>query len=429
MAKQSDRLTSLFQRMSKEAAGRKASGKTSKNRKTEKSIGEDIDFNFIQAQKLAELLLVKQSMEAKNRSPLTGMSLGPTPSRRRIDPKTGAPMNAVTTAPENKTMNAINKQISALMNQFSSNPVSAAFLRKFSESVPIITQAFGNWNPELYSWGSHTGTDFGTKRGDAVVLPEGSWLIQEAYSGAGDGGVNDWTNNGYGNSVIAVNQQTGEKIRVSHLQDVAVKTGDTIPGGVIGSAGMSGHSTDVHTDVEYYDKDGNLSDVTGTDYVNKLFTDPTKVVAKSDKNAQVIKQNVTNIKKLPELAMKTQSKPQTLSATTQRQTVQTRPMTQSATVNRPQVQAVAQKPAIQSTYKAPQMSSPGMSSPARVSAPVVSKPAVSQPQVYKSTPAVYKSTPTPVSTPKPIQSKPVAKPQSGNIIQSVINSFARLFGR
>lgn len=128
-----------------------------------------------------------------------------------------------------------------------------------------ITQGFGNVNPavERFSGGVNYGTDIGVPEGTTVTLPQGKWQIVDAFNGAkGSGYIGNGENKGYGNSVLARNQQTGEQLRFSHLSQVGVKPGQTIDGGtVIGKTGATGNVTGPHLDLEYYNQSGKLADV------------------------------------------------------------------------------------------------------------------------------------------------------------------------
>lgn len=140
-----------------------------------------------------------------------------------------------------------------------------------------ITQQFGQQSEyEPQSGGINYGTDIATPAGTPVKLPEGNWQVLEAQSGAGVGNLNDWTNQGYGNSVIVQNQDTGEYLRLSHLQDVGVEPGQTVQGGqVIATTGASGHVTGEHLDIERYDSTGTIADPLQQYSVEQLVGGPT----------------------------------------------------------------------------------------------------------------------------------------------------------
>lgn len=135
------------------------------------------------------------------------------------------------------------------------------FPRKFD-----VTQKFGNYNPEIekYSGGVNYGVDFASPNATPLALPSGDWVIEKADVGS--------FNSGYGNSVMAVNSQTGEKVRLSHLSKVNVVPGMKLRGGsIIGYSGTTGNSTGYHTDFELYDKGGKPVDVLTSNYARELF--------------------------------------------------------------------------------------------------------------------------------------------------------------
>lgn len=131
-----------------------------------------------------------------------------------------------------------------------------------------ITQQYGNYNPdvEVFSNGTNTGTDFGTSVGTPISLPKGQWEIVEAYKDAQGGYIGDSENQGYGNSVVVKNLETGEKMRFSHLSHVGVEKGQTLTGGKIGATGGTGNVTGPHLDLEYYNNQGQLGDVSQSPY-------------------------------------------------------------------------------------------------------------------------------------------------------------------
>ena len=147
-----------------------------------------------------------------------------------------------------------------------------AFVREFLKDLPQITQVYANENPGMgYKNNIHSGTDFGTKVGTPLMAPKGNWTVVDSYSGAGTGRLGDWTNQGYGNSVVIQNEK-GEKMRLSHLQNTPLKTGQVVTGGtVIGTTGNSGNSSAEHLDIEYYDKNGALGDVTKNPMIKEVF--------------------------------------------------------------------------------------------------------------------------------------------------------------
>lgn len=132
-----------------------------------------------------------------------------------------------------------------------------------------ITQTF--MQPSQYdtqTGGINYGVDYATPPGTDLSLPEGDWEVENAYNGAGPGNINDWTNQGYGNSVMVKNRKTGEKLRFSHLQEANVTPGQLLGGGNIGKTGGSGHVTGPHLDFEMYDAQGNPTDPLKSPYGN-----------------------------------------------------------------------------------------------------------------------------------------------------------------
>lgn len=131
-----------------------------------------------------------------------------------------------------------------------------------------VTQRFGNYNPELYRGinksMTNSGTDFGVGVGTPLALPQGNWRIEQA--------VNDGFNSGWGKSVMAVNEDTGEKLRFSHLSRLNAIPGKRVRGGsVIGYSGDTGNTRGAHLDLEYYDPKGQLADVLQTRYAREVF--------------------------------------------------------------------------------------------------------------------------------------------------------------
>lgn len=138
-----------------------------------------------------------------------------------------------------------------------------------------VTQRFGNYNPSLYRGVNksmtNTGTDFGIPSGTPLAAPPGGkWLVAEAFGNSPDK-PNRNANRGYGNSVLLINTNTGEKLRFSHLSQVGVKPGQIVEGGnAFGLSGKSGNATGPHLDLEYYDPKGRLRDVLNSPYARYL---------------------------------------------------------------------------------------------------------------------------------------------------------------
>lgn len=131
-----------------------------------------------------------------------------------------------------------------------------------SETYPI-TQDYGNYNPtlETQSGGYNWGLDIGTPQDTPIDLPDGNWEVIDAYGQASpnSGHEHNWENQGYGNSVIIQDKNSGYKMRISHLNNVQTQIGE-FKGGRIGYSGNTGHSTGFHSDWEVYDPQGNIVD-------------------------------------------------------------------------------------------------------------------------------------------------------------------------
>lgn len=128
-----------------------------------------------------------------------------------------------------------------------------------------LTQNYMNYNPEIekYSGGYHTGTDFATPEGTPIALPSGKWRIVQAANGF---------NSGYGNSVLAENEETGEQMRFSHLSRINTTPGAAIQGGsVVGFTGNTGNSTGAHVDIEYMTKGGKKANLMNSRYARELY--------------------------------------------------------------------------------------------------------------------------------------------------------------
>lgn len=128
----------------------------------------------------------------------------------------------------------------------------------------VVSQRFGNRNNiEVFSRGINTGTDFAVKTGTPVALPQGKWQVVEAFNRARQGGfIGNKDNNGYGNSVLVRNLETGETLRFSHLSKIGVNPGQQLQGGVtFATSGNSGNSTGPHLDIEFRNANGRLNDV------------------------------------------------------------------------------------------------------------------------------------------------------------------------
>jgi hypothetical protein len=136
-----------------------------------------------------------------------------------------------------------------------------------------ITQEFGQASQyDTQTGGVNYGRDYATPPGTPVSLPKGKWRVVNIYDQADPqgGSLNTWDNQGYGNSVLVKNEDTGEYQRFSHLSDVHVQPDQIVNGGVIATTGASGHVTGPHLDQEVYDSQGNLIDPRKTPYANPV---------------------------------------------------------------------------------------------------------------------------------------------------------------
>jgi len=154
-----------------------------------------------------------------------------------------------------------------------SGPSTSGAKFVFGDVSPRITQRAGARHSRYdnISGGVNRGTDFAVPSGTPIFAPEGTWVVQEAFGGAPNQ-PNAKVNNGYGNSVVLVNENTGERVRMSHLSGVGVKPGQRINSGQpIGASGMSGHATGAHLDVEYIDAQGRLRDILSSPYGGNFY--------------------------------------------------------------------------------------------------------------------------------------------------------------
>lgn len=112
-----------------------------------------------------------------------------------------------------------------------------------------LNQLFGVWEyiPELHINAPHEGIDVGAKHGDPVVLPAGEHAM---VTGAG------WDTHGGGN-FVQLKTDAGDTIQLFHLQDVAVKVGQDLSGGVLlGHVDSTGNSTGDHLHFQVNDPAG-----------------------------------------------------------------------------------------------------------------------------------------------------------------------------
>lgn len=150
-------------------------------------------------------------------------------------------------------------------------------LDKMLGAKGTLTQGYGNPN-NIYKSGIHGGVDIAVPTGTAVSLPQGEWKVVQSFSGATASGPNNEQENlngGYGNSILVENSQTGEKIRLSHLSKVGVAAGQIINGGktiaLTGATGKTRGQTGQHIDIEYYNQDGQRSDILKSQYAQYIL--------------------------------------------------------------------------------------------------------------------------------------------------------------
>ena len=138
-----------------------------------------------------------------------------------------------------------------------------------------ITQGFGNRNDgvEVFSKGVNYGVDFATPKNTPVAAPDGKWIVVDSNnSSKREGFIGNNDNQGYGNSVLIQNAETGERIRFSHLNQATPNKGDIVFGGeLVGRSGNTGNSTGAHLDVEYYDSNKQIRNILGSSYASQLF--------------------------------------------------------------------------------------------------------------------------------------------------------------
>lgn len=126
--------------------------------------------------------------------------------------------------------------------------------KMFLAGQGIETQSAGNYNPGIgYANNVHKGTDIGVNVGTPITLPQGNWKVEQSYGGdTTNGSLGDWTNGGYGNSVVVRDQNSGETYKFSHLLRPLVQAGQVLTGGQIGLSGSTGNVTGPHVDIETY---------------------------------------------------------------------------------------------------------------------------------------------------------------------------------
>lgn len=161
-----------------------------------------------------------------------------------------------------------------------------------SEYLYPITQTFKQQSDiETQSGGVNYGVDVAVPYGTDLSLPKGQYKVVSVYDQAAPNGgsLNTWDNSGWGNSVLVRNEQTGDFLRVSHLSKVNVKAGDIIDGSTFAASGNSGHTTGPHSDNEYYDSQGQISDFEKSPYA-VMYKKPSPVLNPSTlpRNEQIV---------------------------------------------------------------------------------------------------------------------------------------------
>ncbi len=136
------------------------------------------------------------------------------------------------------------------------------------------TVAGARQGADVFSGGINRGRDVAVPVGTPLAAPQGDWVVQQAYGAdTRRGYVGNGSNQGYGNSVVLKNPDTGETIRMSHMSPgLAVKPGQTIKGGtVIGATGITGNTSGPHLDIEYTNPKGQLRDIMQSPYASYLM--------------------------------------------------------------------------------------------------------------------------------------------------------------
>lgn len=131
-----------------------------------------------------------------------------------------------------------------------------------------VTQEFGRYNPQLEPRsGINYGTDFAIdgSTGHPMKNPFNADLeVLSVVDGYGQGGIGRFDQNqGYGNQVVVRRSDTGEILKLNHLQSgIPYKAGDKIqPGQQIAKLGASGNVTGPHLDIEAFDPSGRVKDI------------------------------------------------------------------------------------------------------------------------------------------------------------------------
>lgn len=137
-----------------------------------------------------------------------------------------------------------------------------------------VTENFGQWQPqnEVFSKGVTNGIGVGVKVGTKAAVPPGKWKVVDSYAGdAQPGYIGNGTNQGYGNSVLVENKDTGERLRYSHLMKNFTQKDQELDGNtIIGETGATGNVTGPHLNLEYYGSDGKLGDALQSPYARYI---------------------------------------------------------------------------------------------------------------------------------------------------------------
>lgn len=155
-------------------------------------------------------------------------------------------------------------------------------IRGIFGSDQAVTQAYGNYNPNIEPGsGYNMGTDIRTRdlQGSSrqLRLPIGAEVVDVKYDDGTRFGDRSG-HQGYGNSIL-LRLPSGEMLRFSHLSEMAdVQPGQRIEAGqMIGTPGTTGNTYGEHLDLEYYNKEGQISDPSQF----SGFVDPQSLVARA----------------------------------------------------------------------------------------------------------------------------------------------------
>lgn len=151
---------------------------------------------------------------------------------------------------------------------FDNTPQSLVYGQNANQAM--VSQGYGNANQALYGAGTHRGVDIAPYGGSnlPIALPFAVEVV--ASDNQGDPR--------YGNSVLVRIPSTGEMLRISHMMNPSsFRPGDVIGANqTLGLTGSTGYSTGVHTDLEYYDANGQISDP--SNFLNSLDANKSKAI-------------------------------------------------------------------------------------------------------------------------------------------------------